>query len=44
MGGTHIRLAEADEDTLAGAIYTAYKLRIQRNEAASTKKSKPRRR
>ena len=43
MGATHIRLAEADEDTLAGALYTAYKLRIQRNEAAATKKTRPRR-
>jgi hypothetical protein len=43
MGATHIRLAEADEDTLAGAISTAYKLRIQRNEAAASKKAKPRR-
>jgi hypothetical protein len=43
MGMTHIRLAEADEDTLAGALYTAYKHRIQRNEAVATKKRKPRR-
>ena len=43
MGATHIRLAEADEDTLAGALYTAYKLRIQRNEAAASKKPMPRR-
>jgi hypothetical protein len=43
MGMTHIRLAETDEDTLAGAIYTAYKLRIQRNEAAAGKRAKPRR-
>jgi len=40
---THIRLAEADDDTLAGALYTAYKHRIQRNEAVATKKTKPRR-
>jgi hypothetical protein len=43
MGMTHIRLAETDEDTLAGAISTAYKLRIQRNQAAAGKKAKPRR-
>jgi hypothetical protein len=43
MGGTHIRLAETDEDTLAGALYTAYKLRIQRNQAAASKKARPRR-
>jgi hypothetical protein len=44
MGITHIRLAEADEDTLGGALHTAWKRRIQLNEAASGKKSKPRRR
>ena len=43
MGATHIRLAEADEDALAGALYTAYQLRIQRNEATTSKKSRPRR-
>jgi hypothetical protein len=43
MGMTHIRLAEADEDTLAGALYTAYKHRIQRNEATASKRSRPRR-
>ena len=31
MGMTHIRLAEADEDTLAGALHTAWKLRIEKN-------------
>src|SRR5471032_3323075 len=29
MGMTHIRLAEADEPTLAGALRAAYNLRIQ---------------
>jgi hypothetical protein len=31
MGITHIRLAEADEDELAGALHTAWKRRIERN-------------
>lgn len=39
MGATHIRLAEADEDTLAGALRTAWKLRLEKNGAARMKKS-----
>ena len=31
MGATHIRLAEADEDTLAGALRTAWHLRLEKN-------------
>ena len=31
MGMTHIRLAEADEETLAGALRTAWKLRVEKN-------------
>jgi hypothetical protein len=42
MGMTHIRLANADEDTLAGALHTAWKRRIQLNQAASGKKARPR--
>jgi len=40
-GGTHIRLAQASEDVLTGAIYTAWKLRDQKNRkpARSSKKS-----
>ena len=38
MGMTHIRLAESTEDTLAGALYSAYKLRMQKNEAGRKKK------
>src|ERR1700677_2230858 len=38
MGMTHIRLAESTEDTLAGALYSAYKLRVQKNDAGRTKK------
>jgi len=40
-GATHIRLAEADEATLAGALRSAYNLRIQKN--AATKKAGVRR-
>jgi hypothetical protein len=39
MGMTHVSRAEATEDTLAGALYSAYKLRVQKNEA--TRKKKP---
>jgi hypothetical protein len=31
-GATHIRLAASTEDTLAGALYTAWKLRVEKNE------------
>jgi len=40
MGMTHIRLAEADEDTLYGALHTAWKLRLEKN-AKPSKKRKP---
>ena len=40
MGSTHIVLAKADEDTLRGALTTAWKLRKEKNNAA---KKKPRR-
>jgi hypothetical protein len=36
-GATHIRLAEADESTLSGALRAAYNLRTQKN--AGTKKT-----
>ena len=36
MGMTHIRLAEANEDVLAGALRAAWKLRVEKN--AGTKK------
>jgi hypothetical protein len=38
MGATHIRLAQASEDVLAGALRTAWMLRVEKN--ASTKKKK----
>ena len=34
MGMTHIRLAVANEDVLAGALHTAWKLRIEKNSKA----------
>jgi hypothetical protein len=37
MGMTHIRLAAANEDVLAGALHTAWKLRVEKN-AKSAKK------
>jgi hypothetical protein len=39
MGATHIRLAPANEDALAGALRTAWKLRVEKNGKAG--KSKP---
>jgi hypothetical protein len=32
MGATHIRLAVADEDSLRGALHSAWKLRVEKNE------------
>ncbi|MGA3222931.1 MAG: MmcQ/YjbR family DNA-binding protein [Acidobacteriaceae bacterium] len=39
MGATHIRLAAANEDVLAGALHTAWKLRIEKNGKAKTKRT-----
>jgi hypothetical protein len=43
-GATHIRLAVANEDMLAGALRTAWQIRVARNKASgrkpSTKKKK----
>jgi hypothetical protein len=41
-GATHIRLAQASEETLTGAIYTAWKLRIEKNKKSPTKKKSAR--
>ena len=38
MGATHIRLAEAHEDLLTGALQAAWKLRIEKN--AKTNRTK----
>jgi hypothetical protein len=54
MGATHIRLAKASEDVLAGALRTAWKLRVEKNakvrsggakskRASSTRPTKTRR-
>jgi hypothetical protein len=37
MGPTHIRLTAASEDVLAGALRTAWKLRIDKNTKTSQK-------
>ena len=36
-GATHIRLAAAPEDVLAGALRTAWKLRLEKNREAGRK-------
>jgi len=38
MGSTHIRLAKANEELLAGALRTAWKLRVEKNTRMSRKK------
>ena len=35
MGATHIRLNVADEDSLHGALHTAWKLRVEKNKRSS---------
>ena len=37
MGMTHIRLSAANEDVLAGALRTAWKLRLEKNAGAGRK-------
>lgn len=41
MGMTHIVLAAAHEDVLAGALLTAWKLRVEKNKKASQKSRAP---
>ena len=43
MGATHIRLAEANEDVLAGALRVAWQARVDKNQRAH-KKAEPKRR
>lgn len=38
MGATHIRLAEASEDVLTGALHTAWKNRVEKNTRARPRK------
>jgi hypothetical protein len=40
MGSTHIRLAVADEDSLRGALHTAWKLRVEKNGKARSPSSR----
>jgi hypothetical protein len=40
-GATHIRLAAANEDVLAGAMRAAWKLRIEKNTKTGTKRRVP---
>src|SRR5271170_587255 len=42
MGMTHIRLAKSSEDVLAGALRTAWQLRIEKNTKAKSKTKKKR--
>ena len=39
---THIRLAKANEDVLAGALRAAWQLRVEKNAKTGKKKSKAR--
>jgi hypothetical protein len=41
MGMTHIRLAAANQDVLAGALRTAWKLRLEKNARSGQKKRAP---
>jgi hypothetical protein len=41
MGITHIRLAQADEETLTGALHTAWKLRVEKNRKPGKKSRGP---
>jgi len=43
MGMTHIRLSEASEDILRGALHAAWKLRIEKNLKTNSSKAKKRR-
>src|SRR5271163_2178754 len=44
MGMTHIRLAKASEDVLAGALRTAWTLRVEKNTGAKKKRARAPRR
>ncbi len=39
-GATHIRLAVADEDSLRGALHSAWKLRVEKNQTTSKSASR----
>ena len=40
-GATHVRLAAANEDLLSGALRTAWKLRIDKNQKVRRKAARP---
>jgi len=40
-GATHVRLAATNEDLLAGALHTAWKLRVEKNAKAESRKRTP---
>ena len=42
MGATHIRLAQANEDVLAGALRAAWMLRMEKNAKTKSKTKKKR--
>jgi hypothetical protein len=37
-GATHIRLAVADEDSLRGALHSAWKLRVEKNSKSASRR------
>jgi hypothetical protein len=41
MGATHIRLSAATEDVLAGALHTAWKLRVEKNAKPGARRRVP---
>lgn len=43
MGATHLRLEQASEDVVRGALQAAWKLRLEKNAKAARKKPKRRR-
>jgi hypothetical protein len=43
MGATHVRLAEATEDVLTGALHTAWELRRRASEKTKSRKKPSRR-
>src|ERR1700742_3111963 len=38
MGATHVRLSAANEDLLRGALHTAWKLRVEKNNKVGARK------
>ena len=42
MGMTHVRLEAADEETVTGALRTAWKLRVEKNAKTKGRRRRPR--